>query len=124
MNKETLDLLKDLAAKLGTTADHLWSVLIRQAYVSFFCDLLLYFLIGGLIGIAYKLAKRLASSADEMAHKGEDDTLQVAGLIVTGIVTIILLLYAITNVGDTITKIANPEYWALQQVLDTVKGMK
>ena len=122
MNKDTLDFLKDLAAKLGTTADHLWAVMIRQARVSFFCDLLLYLLIGGLLGVAYKLAKRLANAADGKASY-EDDTMQVTGLIVIVIIAVVLVLYAVFNIQDTVTKIANPEYWALQQILETAKGV-
>jgi len=123
MNKDTLDFLKDLAAKLGTTADHLWAVMIRQARVSFFCDLLLYLLIGGLLGVAYKLAKRLANAADGKASY-EDDTMQVTGLIVIVIIAVVLVLYAVFNIQDTVTKIANPEYWALQHILETAKGVK
>jgi len=96
--------------------------MIRQARVSFFCDLLLYLLIGGLLGVAYKLAKRLANAADGKASY-EDDTMQVTGLIVIVIIAVVLVLYAVFNIQDTVTKIANPEYWALQQILETAKGV-
>ena len=34
MNQETIELLKVLADKFGTTTEHLWSVLINQAFLS------------------------------------------------------------------------------------------
>jgi len=33
MNDQTTKLLTDLSNKLGTTAEYLWGVLVRQAYV-------------------------------------------------------------------------------------------
>ena len=34
MNEATAKLIEELAAKLGTTAEHLWGVLVRQAPIS------------------------------------------------------------------------------------------
>ena len=34
MNDQTLELIRDLAEKLGTTTEHLWGVLVTQAYIS------------------------------------------------------------------------------------------
>ena len=34
MNDQTLELIRDLAEKLGTTTEHLWGVLMTQAFIS------------------------------------------------------------------------------------------
>lgn len=33
MNEQTEKLLREIAAKIGTTGEHLWGVLIQQAYI-------------------------------------------------------------------------------------------
>ena len=40
MNDQTVQLLRELAEKFGTTTEHLWGVLIKQAYISGVGDLI------------------------------------------------------------------------------------
>jgi len=34
MNEDTIKLIRDLAEKFGTTSEHLWAVMVRQALIS------------------------------------------------------------------------------------------
>lgn len=45
MNEQVLALLTQLAEKLGTTVEHLWSVLVKQAFISTTVNLLIYSLL-------------------------------------------------------------------------------
>jgi hypothetical protein len=122
MNKDTLELLQSLAAKLGTTADHLWGVMIRQARVSVITDLLLDCALVLVIVIAFK--KIFPFFDRKIQEDPEGDFLYILGTLFLGAVLVVCTVVAIFCVPDMVTKIANPEYWALQQILETVKGAK
>lgn len=130
MNKETVDLLKGLADKLGTTAEHLWAVLIRQAYVSFATDLVLYALLIVWLSLCYRLVRQWLEKASEckkgQKHSFEDNgqfKYELGAVLIVSL-SFLLCLIAAFVIPDTITKIVNPEFWALQQILETVKGVK
>jgi hypothetical protein len=42
MNDNTTKLLGDLAQKLSTTSDKLWAMLLRQAHIQFWTNLIIY----------------------------------------------------------------------------------
>lgn len=122
MNEQTLNALKELAAKLGTTAEHLWSVLIRQAYISFATDLVLYFVLALAMWLSFKKLFPFLSNRIHEDPDGDFAYWIAAGMTATLLVLCILL--AIFNITDTVTKIANPEYWALMRILDAIGGAK
>lgn len=110
MNKETIDLLRDMAEKLGTTTEYLWGVLIQQAYVS------------GLLSVAYVallLTVFIALIAALVIHiKRSDDTEEVnISIFVLIAVSILGAIMISHGVGDAVTALANPEYWALKQII-------
>jgi len=122
MNKETLDLLQQLAAKLGTTAEHLWSVLIRQAYISFAMDLVLYVALILAMFVCFK--KVFPFFGHKCQEDPDGDFVYLLGTFFVGAILLACTLVAIFGISDTVTKIANPEYWALMQIFDAMKGVK
>ena len=82
MNENTARLLDNLATKLGTTSEYLWSVLLKQAPIS------------GWIAVVEIV------------------------IFVVGIVAIAIIF----NIHTAIIAFANPEYWALKEVLSSIKG--
>lgn len=123
MNEETLKLIEAFAAKLGTTAEHVWAVLVRQAYVSGWCDLVFYLAVSIAVALTLKLAKKCQQKAKEESDKRGwgDEEGWVAGLTACLITSMILVLVSILSIDDTITKFFNPEYWALRQILSIAK---
>jgi len=126
MDQKTLEALQALAAKLGTTAEYLWIVMVRQARVLFVVDLIMY----ALGGIAlYALYKGIRACVEEDRKTNEKEPgndkvgllLMMSLLIVCGFCIVLAMCFYLP---DTITKAINPEYWALQQILETVKGTK
>lgn len=122
MNDKTSELLQQLATKLGTTIEHLWAVLIRQAYISAITDLIQDAIIISVVIVAYRLTvKWLSSKGDTSWDDWLDDRIPtlivaVAGWGILGIFLVALFLCF----PETLTKFINPEYWALQQVLSRV----
>lgn len=114
MDDNTAKLLEQLAAKLNTTAEHLWAVMVRQARIEFYSDLVLcvLFVIGAVASLRFaKLCWR----------KIEDDQEWMVGVIGFYIAAFALTLTTVIFIPLMITEYLNPEYWALQQILHEIK---
>ena len=111
MNEATQKMIEQLAAKLGTTAEHLWGVLCRQAPISavvgLACDAALLCLV--------VLAWRKLSRVD--VENWDNDLEKGALYGVLAIATAIAVAYALNALPIEIAGLLNPEYWALKQVL-------
>lgn len=122
MNDQTSQLLEKLAAKMGTTVEYLWAVLIRQAALSATTDLLylIFVIIGGFF--LWKLHKKLCKENEggESVYE-KDPELIVTPMICAALVWVVLFFFAFFSIGDILSAYINPEYWALEKVLETVK---
>jgi hypothetical protein len=111
MNEEILKRLDALGAKLGVTAQYLWGVLIKQARVEMWTDT-------AIVCVALVAAGASAWMV-RWAHK-EDTSDSEAIVIVGSIVGLVASGIAIGYAVAAITEGANPEYWALKQVMSAV----
>ncbi len=116
MNESMEKLIRELSQKLGTTAEHLWGVLTRQAQVTAITDsitviiLLLVCIFGG------KYLIKGWKYHEEDGHN-EEMTLLVLSTIGYFIIFIIAILCTIEGISSIPTAIMNPEYWALKQIV-------
>ena len=114
----TNELLTKLAAQMGTTTEYLWGVLIRQAPISATIDLVQFLV---LIAVAVGLFKaHLRLYRDDEDYRSFDSGKSMAMLVV-GCVVAFLLIGSFAFSGNIINGYFNPEYWALNKVLDTLK---
>jgi len=120
MNKETLDLLQQLAAKLGATAEHLWAALIRQAFISGCVDLVLYAFTGCLIWFTFKTIPKLAKALDDDDRTEAEAVGAIAAIGALLVAVVVFGIGSAVSVSGTITAFSNPEYWALQQILSAI----
>lgn len=115
MNETTDKLIRDLAAKLGTTAEHLWGVLIRQAPITAITDLLEVLI---LAAVCVYGGRRLMRWHKKLQESGDADhpgfVLLYVGFVVLLCITIIC---ALCSVSGIVTAFTNPEYWALKQIV-------
>lgn len=117
MSNNTEKLINDLAQKLGTTTEYLWSVLIKQAPVSATIQLFQTLAVILLGYILYRVHKRLAKE-DEDGYSGYE-MYPAAGpvMIVASAIFSILFLVVFCCFSNVVNGYFNPEYWALQKVL-------
>jgi len=117
MNEATTKLVEELATKFGTTAEHLWGVLVRQAPISGVCDAIA--IVAWIIGLAWAL--RLVKSKTQKPESGyaewEDEAFAFFAWMVWGITAAVVLIVAGVCFADIVASIVNPEYWALKQVM-------
>jgi len=112
MQEKIIEVLTQLANKLGTTIDHLWGVLIRQANIEYKVGL--YWRIGMWAVAALSFLFAIFMFIRGAAESDED-------YFVYGIFTVIISLVfaAVTacGMGAWIAAKNNAEYWALQHVI-------
>ena len=116
MNEATAKLIEELAAKLGTTAEHLWGVLVRQAPISATVSASLTLAWVIVLVCCWRFAVRSMKRANEDSILHEDEVMAVVfiALILMSIATAVVI--TIGSAG-CVSAFANPEYWALKQVM-------
>lgn len=122
MNQTTEKLIRELANKLGTTTEHLWGVLIRQAAISGITNLIV---VAAWLAIAwwfYSVIKRKTlvppETPEDKYPRAEWDG-DSAG-IAWGILWLSLAGCAVIfgcTLESVIGSLVNPEYWALKQIV-------
>ena len=106
-------LIGKLAEKLSIPVTHLWSVLVRQAYVTLWQDVLLVVVFAVLAVLGVLLWRKSNTFVDDDARFGSRI------LVIVG--SALLLILSLACIREIITVALNPEYYALQQVLDAIK---
>lgn len=119
MNEQTLSLIQQLAEKLGTTTEYLFSILILQAKVTIFQNI--FFIILFLVStfFMFKIGKVRYKN---MKEEYEDFFDGAHGwiLAIWAIINAIWFFGTISIIIEISTCIANPEYWAIQQILKQI----
>ena len=107
--------LQMLAEKLGVTIDYLWSVLLKQAYVSAILDLLFVLLMVIMWAALIKsrgAIKKWLKTMDDL----EEGFICIFGSGFIIGVTVAAIIFIFTSTSALI----NPEYWALKEILSAV----
>jgi len=122
ISEELLKRLDLLAQKLGVTIEHLWQVLVRQAYVE------AYFAIFSIISsvVLVTVACRYIVKTIDIAVEDNYDK-RLSGRIVLsfvlGILAVICLLTALFQYSN-LGYLFNPEFYALEQVRILLGGAR
>lgn len=120
-------LLETLAQNLGTTVEYLWSVLLKQAPISATIDLILLILVLVAGYLLYRLHVRLsATTPNKDKYYGDEsvyDSSDIAAPLMCIAATIWFLIFivAVCYIPNIINGYFNPEYWALKEILNSVK---
>lgn len=114
MNDKTLEALTIIAAKLGTTAEYLWAVLLKQAPLSGALTLLI---LSAWIAVCVALVRFVHKKTTGFEPKWRDEMAQFLAWFGAGLVCLITALIGSLAIVDAVIAIANPEYWALRQIL-------
>lgn len=122
--KESVDsiitAIKPLADKIGEGAAHLYQVYVHQMVAEG---------IGGLITITafvmfcvllWIITKKSWNKYDQ-SNLSDDPVVAILLTIVAAIVSFFTLA-AVLSITNSVTKVINPEYHAVQKILETVKG--
>lgn len=108
MNDETLKLIDKLADKLGTTAEKLFAIMVKQAPLSGAIQVLLFLI---LVGIAvFLLWKAIKSKSWDIEPRC------ILGFV-SGVMLVALVITALCGADVVLASFFNPEYWAVKQFI-------
>lgn len=122
MDDKTLQALTTLAVKLGTTAEYLWGVLLRQAPITGAIDLAVMIVWVTAVVLLIRLVRRKTAKptkteADRHPHAEWEEE----GAVLAWVGAIGLAFFTALIVGGNLASVAaaltNPEYWALRQIV-------
>ena len=122
MDEKTLQALTGLANKLGITAEYLWGVLLRQAPLTGVINLMLImaWVIGAVVWCRFIVRKTTCPRpTDDGLYRRADWTGEAAffGWASAVVVALIAGMAVSSSLVTTVAALANPEYWALRQIL-------
>ncbi len=124
MGKEIVDkiesVLKELATQLGTTVEYLWTIMVTQSVILGVSHALVWLTTTLFVFILIKKFIKFyeRTTLNDRRQDDGEEMFTVAGTIILAIVTVLLTLFFIGGTATTITKIFNPEFWALEQIMD------
>jgi hypothetical protein len=111
MNEEILKRIDVLAAKLNTTGEHLWGVLLIQQRKDAITKILLFVAGLYLIWLSVRAFRKLPGAGFH------DEPKYIIGGIVSGVVGVFFAAFGFDWWGHLI----NPEYYALKEILEMLK---
>ena len=122
MDEKTLHALTTLAQKLGTTAEYLWGVLLRQAPITGVVDLLIAvaWVIAVSLWFRFVMRKTNASNKTESNQNPRAEWRdEAAGFAwFSAIIFAVIASLAVTfSLPSIVSALLNHEYWALRQIL-------
>lgn len=113
MNTQLETTINMLCDKFGTTAEHLWGVLMKQAYIAVTMHTIgiFLFILADLFGFFYlkKNTQKLLTSFDS------DNYYIVWGLYL--FFNVLILAILIIEGHKIFSPLFNPEYWAIKQLI-------
>lgn len=108
-------ILNQLADKFGTTVEHLYAILLKQAFIEGIKDVVAVFITLVILILAIVITKRSHKSYD---HKYNDFWEQNFHLIIIiSVASLVFFIVLCVAGGDMIDAFFNPEYYALHQIL-------
>lgn len=119
MENETKELIEQLATKLGTTTEYLWSVMVKQApvyAVSSTLEIIITIIIGIFLWKTHKKLSKEDENGRSLYYKYEER----AGIpmIFATLIWGVFFMCAFFTLSNIITAIVNPEYWALMKIIE------
>jgi len=126
MNDSTEALIKGLADKLGTTAEHLFGIMVAHAPISGLMTILVLSAWSAALVVLFKLIQRKTSVPPETENdphpeaEWKDEPSYLAWLLFAT-VAFIFAGAATCELPRAVTALVSPEYWALTEIMHQIK---
>jgi len=120
MSEELNNQLAGLASKLGVTVEHLWGVLVRQAFidgVSSLATTLVCAILGAAVCYAFFYVRRkFKNTPHEQWSQPFGLLMEPYGFVILGIVLLAIIMIGSDNLYWVISDFTNPEFYALRHL--------
>lgn len=118
MNEKTTQLIEQLAQKLGTTVEYLWSILLKQAFVDATTRLIIVICTIILGIILYKTHKSFSKKNSNGYTSYDNKGYFIEIMVISTVLFVVFILGSINCIPYIINGYFNPEYWALCKILE------
>ncbi|MEK4267913.1 hypothetical protein [Bacillus sp. FSL W8-0940] len=117
---KAMEYIDKLAAKLGVAAEHVYGVLVKQAFANGVTNVIF----GALVILATIILSIYTAKFVKKHHRNHGmDGVDLLILIAFCLTFIVLPTFGgITSVANGIMALINPEYYAIKEILDTIGG--
>ena len=127
MEEKAFEYIGAIAANLGVAAEHVYGALLKQAMVSGLRSVVYIIICLAVSYAIIKVLKRVYSDVKEDEEGLFVDSFGVPlggvfALVFGGIALVIMFFVIMADISNASTALLNPEYWALKEILDTIKG--
>ena len=117
MSDELNKQLAALAAKLGVSVEHLWGVLVRQAYIDGLSSLVtVFFCAAAGLGVLWFFFTGGGNAGTAETKEGFSLSTEPVEYMVLGTILFLLVLVAGNNFYWVISDFFNPEFYALRHL--------
>lgn len=117
MSQEITEILNVLAERFGTTVEHLWVVMVRQAYINAI-GIVAFYIVTAIT--TYYLVRFVKTNKKENSF--DYFIMDNLAVFLMSVVNLIMIVVCVALFGSILTAIFNPEYWALQQIFSLLGG--
>ncbi len=116
--EKVLQKIDAIAIKLGTTAEHLWVILVKQAYVTFIGYSIRYVLAIIFLCCMVKFFPYMYRkfTHEDWCAESTSGGFLIATFVICMIITVVAATGAVANITYTISLYFNPEYFAFQRI--------
>lgn len=114
--------INNLAEQLKVPAEYVYKTLIKQAGVNGIIDIVLICMAIAVIGVFCLWLKYCINMKKENNGRTDPDDMSGIGLFILGIMAFLAMVVIVGSTIDLITCFGNPEYWALQKILELVRS--
>ena len=120
MSQEFNNQLAELARKLGVSVEHLWGVLIKQAYIDGFSSLataVVCVLLGVAIALAFfYLRRKFKNTADRESVQPFGPLMEPVGFVILSMVLLLIIAIGSDHFYWVVSDFYNPEFSALRHL--------
>lgn len=119
MDEKLRQLIEALAAKIGTTSEYIWGILVRQAPISAATDLVLCIVITSALAWWITLVNNKTTQKQDCPYQNAEWVNEGAFLAWLSVFLLGFgsMIFIISSLQSIVTAFANPEYWALKKLL-------
>jgi hypothetical protein len=123
MSEQQLKFLKELAEKLGTTVEYLWSALLVQAKLNAYHNIFMCLTVSALALGWHIHFKNWLKVTDKAGSYGRSEYREAKTdkVAIDYILFANCILFWFLSISSILSGFFNPEYWALTELLDLLK---
>ena len=119
--QKLVEYIDNVGMVAGNTAEYGWTLILRQAYVMLFVDVVFMLLVFIIPPCGYFILKMIPKALGKLKESDAVYVLQASLFLFLLTIWVVAVVYSFCHFSEMITIAFNPEYWAIEQILKKLK---